>query len=121
MDMSQRATVMRLFREAVQEYRRSAYIDEDSRFHAYYLDGTYKNFPDDADGIRLRGIKNIWYITADDCGDFTYDFIGTSEQYNFIFNVIHGGDPLFKPKRPLIIDATVDYGWIAAMRAGGTV
>jgi hypothetical protein len=119
MDMSQKAYVMRSLREAVREYRRSAYIDEDSCFHVFYLDGAYKHFPDDADSIRFRGIKNVWYLTADDCGDFTHDFIGTAEQYDFIFNVVYAGNPLFKPQSPLILDETVDYGRIAAMGAGG--
>jgi hypothetical protein len=119
MGMSQRAFVMGLLKETVREYRRSAYIDEDCRFHVFYYDGAHKTFPDDADSIRLRGIKNIWYLTADDCGDFTYGFIGTAEQYDFIFNVIHGGDPLFKPESPLILDETVDYGRIAEMGVGG--
>jgi hypothetical protein len=117
--MYQRAFIMGLFKEAVREYRRAAYVDDDSRFHVFYQDGSFKNFPDDAGSIKLRGIKNIWYLTADDCGDFTHDFIGTAEQYDFIFNVLHGGDPFFKPQSPLILDETVDYGRILAMGTGG--
>jgi hypothetical protein len=101
---------MREFREAVRDYRQSAYIDEDRRFHVLYGNGTVKTFPDEAAGIRLQGIKNIWYLTADDCGDLAHDFIGTAEQYDFIFNVVHGGNPLFKPHSPLILDEGVDYG-----------
>jgi hypothetical protein len=110
MDMSHKAIVMRRLKEAVRDYRELGYIDGDCLFHVRYYDGVVKTFPDEAESIKLRGIANVWYLTADDCGDFTYDFIGTREQYNFIFNVVCDGNPFFKPDHPLILDETVDYG-----------
>jgi hypothetical protein len=112
MDMSHRACAMRWFKEAVRMYRQDNYIDEDCLFHVLYNDGTVKTFPDEADSIRLQGIKNIWFLTSCDCGDFTHDFIGTAEQYHFIFDVVFGGNPAFKPATPLILDEETDYGRI---------
>jgi hypothetical protein len=103
---------MRGFKEAVRMYRQDGYIDEDYRCHVLYNDGAVKTFPDEADGIRLQGIKNIWFLTSSDCGDFTHDFICTAEQYDFIFDVVYGGNPAFKPATPLILDETTDYGRI---------
>jgi hypothetical protein len=110
---------MRMVREAVRDYRQYGTVDEDCRFHVFYYDGTpQKTYPDDVDSIKLRGIKNVWYLTPDDCGDLTHDFIGTAEQYDFIFNVVFGGNPAFKPERPLILDGTVDYGRILEIVPG---
>jgi hypothetical protein len=62
--------------------------------------------------IKLKNIQNIWYQTANDCGDFTHDFIGTQESYNFIFGVIYQWNSFFMPKNPLILDGSDDYGRI---------
>jgi hypothetical protein len=110
MKITQKGQTMRMLREFISMYKEDGYIDGDCLFHVLYRNGAVFSYPDDADRIKLRNILNVWYFTACDCGDFTHDFIGTQEQYNFIFNEQHGGNPLFKPRSPLILDESVDFG-----------
>ncbi|MDR2741859.1 MAG: hypothetical protein LBB98_06850 [Treponema sp.] len=91
-------------------YREDGYIDEDCLFRVRYNDGSILTYPDWADQIKFKNIQNIWYQTADDSGDFTHDFIGTRETYDFVFGVIYKWNPFFLPENPLILEEEDDYG-----------
>jgi hypothetical protein len=91
-------------------YRKDGYIDEDCVLRVRYVDGLILTYPDQVSQIRFKSIENIWYQTASYSCDFTYDFIGSRETYDFVFGVIYKENPLFIPTNSLILEEDQDYG-----------
>jgi hypothetical protein len=106
------ATIISDLKDLVRMYRKDGYIDEDCVLRVRYVDGLILTYPDQVSRIRFKNIENIWYQTADDSGDFTYDFIGSRETYDFVFGFIYKENPLFIPRNPLILGEEEDYGQI---------
>lgn len=80
---NQRTNTLSSLKEMISMYREDNYIDEDTCIIVYYNDGTTKRYPDNVAEIKLKNIRNVVYSNGD-CYpfDYTYDFIGTEEDYN---------------------------------------
>lgn len=68
----------------IKMFKEDGYIDEDSHMQILYNDGTLLSYPDEAEKIKFRNIKNIHFMGSDDSRDFNYDDISTPETAEFI-------------------------------------
>ena len=99
-------------------YKNDDYIDDDSFFVVKYNDDRILSYPDQASRIKFKNIANIYFSGSDDNGDFTYDFIGTQENYDFLLECLYNNlnkypnlkkEDLLFPKNPLIVEDMEDY------------
>lgn len=112
---NQRTNVLSSLKEMIRMYREDNYIDDDTQIIIYYNDGTRKRYPDNVEEIKLKNIRNVIFSNGDVWPmDFTYDFIGTQEDYNSMKEICTGVYKMLKPeeylpKNPLIVDDMDDY------------
>lgn len=102
-----KAGTMSMLKELIRQYREDNYIDEDSHAHVLYNDGTILYYPDDAEKIKFKNIKNIHYMGSDDSRDFYFDDITTKESLEFVAtlpSIYH-----MEYKNQLIIEDMEDY------------
>jgi hypothetical protein len=112
---NQRTNVLSSLKEMIRMYREDNYIDDGTQIIIYYNDGTRKRYPDNVEEIKLKNIRNVIFSNGDVWPmDFTYDFIGTQEDYNSMKEICTGVYKMLKPeeylpKNPLIVDDMDDY------------